>query len=123
MNRSRASLEKRTLLSTLSRDFPFDHFFFFPLPPAMAAAIFFTFSDFDQNQNQISCTASLKYFRSISHLFQSFFLSCCKMLSLRKRKKLDLNVNICLFSGKLGTSSSLFKKLLNTFFHNRSCAL
>merc|ERR1719151_397679 len=43
MNRSRASLEKRTLLSTLSRDFPFDHFFFFPLPPAMAAAIFCSF--------------------------------------------------------------------------------
>merc|ERR1719174_3524947 len=30
MNQSRASLEKRTLLSTLSRDFPFDHFFFSP---------------------------------------------------------------------------------------------
>merc|ERR1719174_104675 len=43
MNRSRASLEKRTLLSTWLRLFPFDHFFFFPLPPAMAAAIFCSF--------------------------------------------------------------------------------
>ena len=42
-NRSYCSLEKRTLLSTLSRDFPLDHFFFLPLPPAMAAAIFCSF--------------------------------------------------------------------------------
>merc|ERR1719362_1809287 len=46
MNRSRASLEKRTLLSTLSRDFPFDHFFFLPLPPAMEQQPFFVLLTF-----------------------------------------------------------------------------